>query len=199
MSVQPAELKKGQKNERNRFWCKKMQSNFFLNTARWTLILNTIRGPPADPKYCQKLEWSRHNSNFWEKLNFNRRKQFFCEKKCFIKKHMPEPLHHALVACVSRGFITIYTGKYLCIPIIMDAGTFRKLGAKCNVLGEQYLVYMPPEKLLGGGVLTPVPPFCLFCTIISNKTYILDLYQNTPRSKQLGQSKLTDSTPMLLQ
>ena len=94
---------------------------------------------------------------------------------------MPEPLHHALVACVSRGFITIYTGKYLCIPIITDAGTFRKLGAKCNVLGDQYLVYMPPEKLLGGGVLTPVPPFCLFCTIISNKTYILDLYQNTPQ------------------
>jgi len=32
----------------------------------------------------------------------------------------------------------------------------------------------PPEKLLAGGLSTPVPPFCLFCTIISNKTCILD-------------------------
>jgi len=39
----------------------------------------------------------------------------------------------------------------------------------------------PPEKLLGGGLQTPVPPFCLFCTIISKKTCSLDLYQNTPQ------------------
>jgi len=32
----------------------------------------------------------------------------------------------------------------------------------------------PPEKLLGGGLSTPVPPFCLFCTIISSKPCILD-------------------------
>ena len=33
---------------------------------------------------------------------------------------------------------------------------------------------VPPEKLLGGGLSTPVHPFCLFCTIISNKICILD-------------------------
>ena len=32
----------------------------------------------------------------------------------------------------------------------------------------------PPEKLLGDGVSTPMPIFCLICTIISNKTCILD-------------------------
>jgi len=32
----------------------------------------------------------------------------------------------------------------------------------------------PPEKLLGDGLSTPVPLFCLICTIISNKTGILD-------------------------
>jgi len=31
-----------------------------------------------------------------------------------------------------------------------------------------------PEKLLGDGFSTPMPPFCLICTIISNKTCILD-------------------------
>ena len=36
-----------------------------------------------------------------------------------------------------------------------------------------------PEKLLGDGFLTPIPLFCLICTIISNKTCILDLYQKT--------------------
>ena len=38
---------------------------------------------------------------------------------------------------------------------------------------------MPPEKLLGDGFSTPMPLFCLICTIISNKTYILDYYQKT--------------------
>jgi hypothetical protein len=32
----------------------------------------------------------------------------------------------------------------------------------------------PHQKLLGDGVLTPVPVFCLICTIISNKTGIFD-------------------------
>ena len=32
----------------------------------------------------------------------------------------------------------------------------------------------PPEKLLGDGLSTPVTLFCLICTIISNKTGILD-------------------------
>ena len=32
----------------------------------------------------------------------------------------------------------------------------------------------PPEKLLGDGLSTPVPLFCLICTIISIKTAILD-------------------------
>jgi len=32
----------------------------------------------------------------------------------------------------------------------------------------------PPEKLLGDGVSTPMPLFCLICTMISNKTCILD-------------------------
>ena len=32
----------------------------------------------------------------------------------------------------------------------------------------------PHQKLLGDGVLTPLPLFCLICTIISNKTDIFD-------------------------
>ena len=32
----------------------------------------------------------------------------------------------------------------------------------------------PSEKLLGDGLSTPVPLFCLICTIISNKTGIFD-------------------------
>jgi len=32
----------------------------------------------------------------------------------------------------------------------------------------------PPEKLFGDGFSTPMPLFCLICTIISNKTCILD-------------------------
>jgi len=40
---------------------------------------------------------------------------------------------------------------------------------------------LPPEKLLGDGLSTPVPFFCLICTIISNKTGIFDWYQNTPQ------------------
>jgi len=49
-------------------------------------------------------------------------------------------------------------------------------------------MYIPPEKryvyaflLLGDGLSTPVPLFCLICTIISNKTGIFDEYQNTPQ------------------
>jgi len=38
----------------------------------------------------------------------------------------------------------------------------------------------PHQKLLGGGVSTPGPLFCLICTIISNKRGLLDSYQNTP-------------------
>ena len=57
----------------------------------------------------------------------------------------------------------------------------------------------PPEKLLGGGLSTPVPPFCLFCTIISNKTCILDWYQNCPRSYQPGPPWLPGSTPSIFQ
>jgi len=34
--------------------------------------------------------------------------------------------------------------------------------------------YKPHQKLLGDGVLNPVPLFCLICTIISNKTGIFD-------------------------
>ena len=37
----------------------------------------------------------------------------------------------------------------------------------------------PPEKFLGDGVSTPMPHFRLICTIISNKTCILDQYQKT--------------------
>ena len=47
-------------------------------------------------------------------------------------------------------------------------------------LKSMFAIWSTPEKLLGGGLSTPVPPFCLFCTIISNKTCILDLYQNMP-------------------
>jgi len=36
---------------------------------------------------------------------------------------------------------------------------------------------MPPEKLLGDGISTPMILLCLICTIISNKTCILDEYQ----------------------
>ena len=35
--------------------------------------------------------------------------------------------------------------------------------------------------LLGDGFWTPVPLFCLICTIISNKTGLFDQYQNTPQ------------------
>jgi len=59
--------------------------------------------------------------------------------------------------------------------------------------------YVPPEKLLRGGLWTPVPPFCLFCTIIPNKICILDQYQNRPRSYQPGPSWLPGSTPSIFQ
>jgi len=36
-----------------------------------------------------------------------------------------------------------------------------------------------PNALLRDGFSTPMPLFCLICTIISNKTFILDLYQKT--------------------
>ena len=39
----------------------------------------------------------------------------------------------------------------------------------------------PHQKLLEGGFLTPVPLFCLICTISPNKTGILDWYQNPPQ------------------
>jgi len=39
----------------------------------------------------------------------------------------------------------------------------------------------PHQKLPRDGVLTPVPLFCLICTIISNKTGIFEQYQNTPQ------------------
>ena len=34
--------------------------------------------------------------------------------------------------------------------------------------------FIPHQKLRGDGVLTPVPLFCLICTIISNETGIFD-------------------------
>ena len=37
---------------------------------------------------------------------------------------------------------------------------------------------MPHQKLLGGGFVTPMPLFCLICTINPNKTGNLDFYQN---------------------
>ena len=40
---------------------------------------------------------------------------------------------------------------------------------------------LPHQTLLGDGILTPVPLFCLICTDISNKTGIFDEYQNTPQ------------------
>ena len=46
-----------------------------------------------------------------------------------------------------------------------------------RTIAEQFVSGMytyPPEKLLGGGLSTPVPPFCLVCTIISSRTCILD-------------------------
>jgi len=36
-----------------------------------------------------------------------------------------------------------------------------------------------PETLLGDGFSTPMPLFCLICTITSNKTCTLDYYQKT--------------------
>jgi len=46
---------------------------------------------------------------------------------------------------------------------------------------HEWSTLIPPEKLLGGGLSTPVPPFCLFGTIISHKTCGVDLYKNTPQ------------------
>ena len=37
----------------------------------------------------------------------------------------------------------------------------------------------PHQELLGGGASTPGPLVCLICTIISKKTGLFDLYQNT--------------------
>ena len=37
----------------------------------------------------------------------------------------------------------------------------------------------PHQELLGGGASTPGPLFCLICTIISKKSGLFDLYQNT--------------------
>jgi len=34
----------------------------------------------------------------------------------------------------------------------------------------------PPEKLLGGGLSTPVPPFCLFCTIMTSCIGHVEVY-----------------------
>ena len=101
---------------------------------------------------------------------------------------MPEALHHALVACVNRRFMAINTVKYICIPMITDAGTSRKLGAKCSVSREQYLVYMPPEKLLGGGFLTPVPPFVYFVPLSRTKPEFWILTKTHSRSYQVGPS-----------
>jgi len=44
-----------------------------------------------------------------------------------------------------------------------------------------FIHHTPQHKLFADGILTPVPLFCLLCTIISNKTGIFDLYQNTPQ------------------
>ena len=41
--------------------------------------------------------------------------------------------------------------------------------------------HTPHQKFPGDGCWTPVPLFCLICTIISNKTGIFDQYQNTPQ------------------
>jgi len=45
--------------------------------------------------------------------------------------------------------------------------------------GKEERETLPHEKLLGDGFSTPMPLFWLICTIISNKTSILDLYQKT--------------------
>jgi len=48
-----------------------------------------------------------------------------------------------------------------------------------NVIKDEFkttktLKDKPPEKLLEDGFSTPMPLFCLICTIISSKTCILD-------------------------
>jgi len=52
-----------------------------------------------------------------------------------------------------------------------------KEGQKWVILNGPF----PHHKLLGDGVLTPVPLLCLICTTIPNKTGILDQYLNTPQ------------------
>jgi len=53
----------------------------------------------------------------------------------------------------------------------------------------------PHKKLLGGGFSTPVPLFCLICTINPNKTGRLDQYQYTPQVLAAMSFLVSGSTP----
>ena len=84
---------------------------------------------------------------------------------------------------ISRCFFLSVICLYVCVcvylfhlcedcDIPLCAYVYKYVYEDCDVLSVKNM--HPPEKLLGGGLSTPVLPVCLFCTIISNKTCILD-------------------------
>ena len=79
-------------------------------------------------------------------------------------------VHHTPLHCnwvwVSHAFLSSATLASECEPIT-------------HYIVVECISCKPPEKLLEDGFSTPMPLFCLICTIISNKTCILDEYQNT--------------------
>jgi len=80
--------------------------------------------------------------------------------------------------------VYMYICTYTCVYIYMSVYVYMYI---CLYIYVCIYIYMwnislkPHQKFLGGGFLTTVPPWWSICTMNSNKTGILDLYQNTPQ------------------
>jgi len=118
----------------------------------------------------------------------------------YTNVYMPVHIHYNhlykwIYACI-HIYITIYTNvsMHVCIHphvyiphkkktqpahlvhihICMHTNMYAYKYVRMNICMFLVYAHVPPEKLFGDGFSTPIPLFCLICTIISNKTCILD-------------------------
>ena len=99
--------------------------------------------------------------------------------------HTPTHIHLSITILIASPCLSntsLRCVRYQCIPTYRDVSMYTYRDVSMYIYRDVCLyndVYTdmhtcPPEKLLRGALCTPVPPFCLSCTIISNKTCILD-------------------------
>jgi len=139
----------------------------FFSSHSWTFVSPTS-GDPASPEcvaaYCSVLQCVAVCCRWWSRKLTLRHTATHCNTLQHTATHCNTLVEHVVIQRCSMSRLDLMMYR-LC-------NTLQRPAPHCDAL--QHTTKYLPEKLYGDWLSTPVPLFCLICTVISNKTGILD-------------------------